>query len=298
MLFSYNLILYLAMLYTKLRAFDAVARAGSFSAAATVLGVSQPALSIQVKALEVAYEVLLFERRGRGLRLTQAGRDLHVLARQLLDLERDIEDALTKSKLTKRQRLRLAIDGPHITMPIVARFRALEPDIDVEVTLGNTRTVRRQLLERQVDLAILPRIAGDARVHVVPLKHHEGSVIVGRGHAWFGRQEVSAHELAEQGMVSREAGSNTQRAIDQALARVGVKPRVVLKFDSREAVKEAVAANLGFAILWKSEAEGDDRLNVIKLVGAEVRSVDYLACLKDSFRRRAVARFFSAALEA
>ncbi len=285
------------MLYTKLRAFDAVARAGSFTAAATVLGVSQPALSIQVKALEVAYGVQLFERRGRGLRLTQAGRGLHSLARQLLDLEHDIEEALSKSRLTKRERLRLATDGPHITMPIVARFRALEPEIDVEVTLGNTRTVRRQLLERQVDLAILPRIAGDARVHVVPLKHHDGVVIVGRGHPWFRRREVPVRDLAEQGMISREAGSNTQRAIDQALARVGVKPRVVLKFDSREAVKEAVAANLGFAIVWKSEVENDDRLNVVKLVGADVRSVDYLACLKESYRRRAVARFFSAALD-
>lgn len=122
-------------------------------------------------------------------------------------------------------------------------------------------------------------------------------MIVGRGHRWFGRRRVSAGDLTGVDMVAREPGSNTQRAVNEGLSRIGVAPRVVMRLDTREAIKEAVAANLGFGIVWAAEVETSDRLHVVRLSGADITSMDYLACLKDSHRRRAVARLFEVALQ-
>lgn len=284
------------MLYTRLRSFDAVARAGSYVAAAEELGITQPALSIQVRALETAYGIQLFERRGRSIRLTKAGRELFALSRQFMRLEQQIEDQLTRSRTIAGERLKLAFDGPHVTMPIVARFRERYPDVDLTISLGNTRTVRKQLLEREVDVAVLPRVAGDIRIRAEPIRHHEAVVIVGKGHGWYGRKKIAVEELSGESMIARESGSNTQLAVDQGLAKVGVQPRIVVRLGSREALKEAVAANIGFGLVWASEAVGID-LHAIRLTGTEITSVDYLACLDESYRRVAVAAFFDVARE-
>jgi aminoethylphosphonate catabolism LysR family transcriptional regulator len=286
------------MLYTQIRAFDAVARAGSFIAAAEALGLSQPALSIQVRALEEAHGVILFQRRGRTIRLTRAGKELLELSRQFMRLEQQITDKLTRERRSGEGRLRLAFDGPHITMPMVARFRAAYPAIDLIVTMGNTRAVRQQLLEHQVDLAVLPRVADEPRVFARPILRHEPVVIVSGKHPWRDRRRISIQELHGQPMVAREAGSNTQRCLDEGFARSGVKPDVVLRLGSREAVKQAVAANLGFGVIWEREARDLASLHAIRLTKTDIESVDYLACLKDEARRWPVKAFFETAIAA
>lgn len=286
------------MLYTQIRAFDAVARAGSFIAAAESLGLSQPALSIQVRALEEAHGVILFQRRGRTIRLTRAGKELLELSRQFMRLEQQITDKLTRERRSGEGRLRLAFDGPHITMPMVARFRAAYPAIDLIVTMGNTRAVRQQLLEHHVDLAVLPRIADEPRVFAQPILRHEPVVIVGDDHPWRGRRRVTIQDLHGQPMIAREPGSNTQRCVDEGFARSGVKPNVILRLGSREAVKQAVAVNLGFGIVWEREARDLTSLHLIRLTKTDIESVDYLACLKDEARRWPVKAFFQSAMAA
>ena len=233
------------MLYTQVRAFDAVARAGSFLAAAEVLGVSQPALSIQVRALEDAYEVKLFHRHGRTVRLTTAGKELLELSRRFMSLEGQIAETLSASKGLGRGRLKLAFDGPHITMPLLSRFHGLHPEIEVSVSMGNSRFVRQQLIERHVDLAVLPGVGEDSKIHAIAIKHHAPVVIVGPRHRWRNRVELDVHEIAREPMVARESGSNTQRLVDEGLRELGLTPRIVLRLGSREAAMEAVAAGLG-----------------------------------------------------
>ncbi len=286
------------MLYTQIRAFDAVARFGSFVAAAEALGLSQPALSMQVRALEEAHGILLFQRRGRTIRLTRAGKELFELSRKFMRLEQQITDKLTRERKFGEGRLRLAFDGPHITMPVVAKFRERYPSIDLIVTMGNTRAVRQQLFEHHVDLAVLPRMAEEPRVYARPIRRHEAVVIIGDGHRWRGRRRIAIEELDGEAMVAREAGSNTQRCVDEGFARAGVKPKVILKLGSREAVKEAVASNIGFGIVWECEARDQNSLHVIRLSKTDIESVDYLACLKDEARRWPVKAFFKTALDA
>jgi DNA-binding transcriptional LysR family regulator len=153
--------------------------------------------------------------------------------------------------------------------------------------------VRQQLIERHVDLAVLPGVGEDSKIHAIPIKHHAPVVIVGPGHRWRDRAALDVHEIAREPMVARESGSNTQRRVDEGLKELGLTPRIVLRLGSREAVMEAVAADFGFGIVWEVEAQASTRVRSIPLTGSTIKSVDYLACMKDEVGRRVIKAFFS-----
>lgn len=283
------------MLHTQIRAFDAVAREGSFSRAADLLGLTQPALTIQVKALEETYGVKLLHRQGRSVRLTEVGERLFKMSRRFSGLEEQMRETLAASQELQHGQLRLTADGPHIVMGLFARFLARYPSVQLSVAMGNTRFVRQQLLERRTDIAILPGIKGHAQLHMAPLWHHTGVLIVANDHPWASRRSIDVQELNAQPMIAREEGSMTQRYVREALNKAGVKPRIVLELGSREAVCEAVAAGLGIAIIWELEAYGSSRFRTLALRNTKLRSTDYVACLKSEAMRQSVRAFFEIA---
>lgn len=283
------------MIYTQIRAFDAVARAGSFSRAAEVLGLTQPALTIQVKALEERHGLKLLHRDGRGVRLTEAGQRLFTLSRQLASLEEMIDDTLETSSELQRGELRLAVDGPHIVMGLFAQFLARHPQVRLSVSMGNTQMVRQRLLDRHVDVGILPLIADHPRVHAVPLWRHRGLLIVSHDHRLAGRERVALRELDGEPMIGREDGSTTQALVNAALANVGIEPRIVLELGSREALVEAVAVGLGCGIVWELEALASSRVSAIPIENDELITTDYIACLKSERERAIVKAIFAEA---
>lgn len=283
------------MIYTQIRAFDAVAREGSFSRAAEVLGLTQPALTIQVRSLEERHGLKLFERDARGVRLTQAGERLFTLSRQLASLEEQIDETLSVSSEEQRGQLRLAVDGPQIVMGLFAKFLARHPRVRLSVSTGNTQVVRQKLLDRHVDVGVLPLIFDHPRVHAVTLWHHRGVLITSRSHRFVGRKTVKLEELENEPMIGREDGSTTQALINAALGRIGIKPRIVLELGSREALIEAVASGLGCGIVWELEALASTRVQAIPIEDDELMTTDYIACLKSERERSIVKAIFAEA---
>ena len=279
------------MIYTQIRAFDAVAREGSFSRAAAALGLTQPAMTIQVKALEERHGLKLFHRQGRKVRLTEAGQRLYAISRQLAGIEERIEEALAGSDELQGGTLRLAVDGPHIVMGLFARFLARHPSVRLTVATGNTRYVRQELLDGRVDLAILPKINSHPQVEAVPLWQHRAVLIVANTHPWARRKSISIGELDGQPMIGREEGSMTQQIWDDAVTRAGVKPDTVLELGSREALCEAVSAGLGHGVIWELEGYGSTRFRSLPFSDADVQSTDYIACLKSERMRRIIQAF-------
>lgn len=280
------------MIYAQIRAFDAVAREGSFSRAAQVLGLTQPAVTIQVKALEERHGLKLLHREGRSVRLTEAGERLYTLSRQLASLDELIEETLSSSQELQGGSLRLAVDGPHIVMGLFARFMKLHPRVRLSVLTGNSRIVRQALLDRHVDIGILPGVGDHPQIEAVPLWHHRGVVIVANTHPWARRKSISIAELDGEPMIGREDGSMTQALVDNAFARAGAAPRYVLELGSREGICEAVAAGLGHGIVWELEAFGSARFTTLQIEGEGLRSTDYVACLKSERMRSVVKAFF------
>lgn len=285
------------MKITQLRAFDAIAREGSFSKAAASLGLTQPALTIQITGIERAYGVRLFDRIGRRVELTETGRALFDTTTRLFELEDAAREMLTASRALTGGRLRVAADGAHIVMGLFARFMELYPRVQLSVTLGSTRFVRDELIERRVDIGILPSVGGDPAFEALAIWRHSPVLIVPHGHRWAKRKSVSIHELDGQPMVMRKEGSNTQKELDAALARAGVKPRVVLELGAREGVLGAVAAGLGMGVIWHVEAKGDTRFATLELTDARMSPMDYIACLNSERGRRVVRAMMDVARE-
>jgi aminoethylphosphonate catabolism LysR family transcriptional regulator len=283
------------VIYTQIRAFDAVAHAGSFSRAAKALGVTQPALTIQVKAIEEHYGVKLLERQGRGVTLTAMGAQLFRMSRQMAGLEERIRETLAGAEDFQGGHLRLAADGPHIVMGLLNRFVSRYPNVRLSVAMGNTQFVRQQLLERRVDVAILPSVKGHPQIHSQLLWQHKAVLIVAATHPWAGRRSVALENLDGEPMIAREEGSMTQRVVNEALARAGVKPRIVLQLGSREAICEAVSAGLGHSVIWELEAYGSTRFRTIPFRNVTMESTDFVACLKSERTRQLVAAFFQIA---
>ena len=257
-----------------------------------MLGVSQPAVSMHVRALEEAYGVELFTRGRGGVDTTELGRALLDATRPMFSLEAEAVELLQRATALLRGRLRVGADGPFLIVPVLAAFRREHPHVALSLSLGNSSEVLRDLLDGRTDVAALSDRIEDPRLFAVPSAKSAQVVIVARSHAWAERRGVRLRDLHGVPMVMREEGSVTRRAFEAATDRAGVKPDVVMELGSREAVQEAVAAGIGAAVVIEAERGHDVRVTALPLLDAAIEHVEYVACLEERRRLRAVRAFF------
>ncbi len=281
------------MLYTGLRAFHAVAVQGSFTGAGAALGVSQPTVSGQVGALEARYGVRLFERRGRRVELTDLGRSLHAATVRLFAAEVEAEQLLATAREVAGGSLRVGADSPFFVVPQLGAFKRLHPGIQIAVSLGNSEALLEDLLARRVDVAIVPDLAPDPRLHAVVLHDDRIVALLQRGHRWARRRSLEPPELVEAPLILRERGSRTRAALEAALTGEGLVAREILEIGSREGVREAVAAGLGVGIIAERELGADPRLRTVPIHHPTLAVVEHAACLAERRAVPAVAAFLA-----
>ena len=278
--------------HAQLRAFHAVADAGSFTRAAEMAHVTQPTLSGQVAGLEDAYGVKLFERRGRGIELTDLGRGLFDVTRRLFSQEAEAEQILSSARGLMSGLLRVGADAPYNVIPVLATFNRRHPGIRLSMTFGNSERVLQELFHRRSDIAVVPDIGPDERLYAVPFRTDRLVVFVERGHPWAARRSIRLAELNGQRLILREVGSTTRAVFERAMAEAEIKPDQVLEIGSREAVREAVAAGLGIGVVFESEFGRDPRLHRLGLRDVKLQAVEYAACLRERRPVRVVRAFF------
>ncbi|MGI9488629.1 MAG: LysR substrate-binding domain-containing protein [Geminicoccaceae bacterium] len=265
----------------QLKAFHAVAEEGGFTVAAARLGVTQPAVTVQVKALEAHYQVELFHRRPRQALLTAVGRELYQLTQRMVALEGQAETLLETEGGLGRGRLVIAADGPFHILPFIQAIRAELPSVSVRVSTGNSAFVRQALLDYQAEIGVLSEHGADQRFTVLASKQHAVILMIPAEHPWAGRPSISLAELEGVPMVLREKGSATRRRFEEALEAGNITPEIVLEIGSREAVREAVATGIGLGVIQEPEFGNDPRL-----VGARIKEVgiianEYIVCLTE-----------------
>jgi aminoethylphosphonate catabolism LysR family transcriptional regulator len=279
------------MNHAQLRAFHAVASEGSFTRAAAALHVTQPTLSGQVKALEARFGVRLFDRHGRKVTPTELDRELLDLTRRLFGLEAEAEHLLSAAQGLSKGHLRVGADAPfHVTAALSA-FTRKYPGIRLSLTVGNSAELAQALLEHRLDVAVLANVAGEARFFVRPLRHDRLLAFVARNHPLAKRRRLELSELAGQRLVLREQGSATRRVFETAMARRGLAIGEALDMNSREAVRETVAAGLGIGVVSESEFGSDARLRAIPLAGEDLAMTEFIVCLAERRDLRLVKSF-------
>jgi DNA-binding transcriptional LysR family regulator len=250
-----------------LRLFAAVAEHRSFTRAAASLNLSQPAISKSLSELERQLSISLIDRTGKSVALTDAGETLYARARELFGVERTAEQELRELRGMKRGVLRIAASttiATYMLAPVLGRFHVRRPNVRIQTTSANTRTVLRLLLEFRVDVALVEGPVAHPRVEVLPWRDDELVVIASPEHHLVSRQAVEVGALANETFLVREPGSGTREVSRRALALHGVRLANTMRVGGTEAIKQGVAAGLGLAIV--SRAAAADQLALNKLV--------------------------------
>jgi aminoethylphosphonate catabolism LysR family transcriptional regulator len=276
--------------HTQLRAFHAVATAGSFTEAARALGVSQPAVSMAVRGLEEAYGVELLAR-GRKVALTELGRALLEAVRPIFAIEAEAAEILGQHSGLLRGHLRVGADAPYVVMPVLAAFHRAHPGVLLSLSLGNSSEVLRDLLDGRTDVAAFSDRVEDKRLFAVAAARSRQVVVVPKTHPWAARPSIHLAELHGAPMVMREEGSRTRGAFEAAIREAEVVPEIVMELGSREAVQEAVAAGIGVGVVIEAERGHDERLVALPLADVSIEHVDFVACLEERRHLRAIAAF-------
>lgn len=271
----------MAIVFTHLRSFHAVAENRGFTAAANALNISQPTVTTQVKELEDRYGVELLVRRGRRVELSETGAALFDVTKRIMSLHEEAEELLLSSGKLETGQLRLAAVGPFHATEMVARFLARYPSIKVSMLLGNSDQTLQRVLDLESDVAILAHAVDDPRISSVPFSTHNVVVFVNIDHPWYGREEISITELADQPLILREVGSTTRRALEQAAEQAGVPIRPLLEIGSREGVWKAVERGLGIGVVADFEFVAHPRLGTIRFADVTVQTEYRLSCLME-----------------
>ena len=278
-------------LTTQLRAFHLVAEAGSFSLAARTAGLSQPTLSAQVRALEADYAVDLFDRRGRGVRMTPTGQSLFTLTTRLVAAEEEARALLTGGRALTRGHLRVSADSAYHVMPILAKLKRLHSGLTFTLKIDNSAAVLEHLTEHGADIAVMAKMTSDPSIYSMKLREDRLIVFVPQGHAWARRRQIRIAELAGRDIVVRERGSITREVFEARLAQAAVVSGSLIEVQTRDAVREAVAAGFGVGVVFDSEFGTDARFHAIEVSDSDLTVGEYVACLQER-RRLAVVRAF------
>jgi aminoethylphosphonate catabolism LysR family transcriptional regulator len=272
------------MRYSQLKAFHDVALHGGFSRAAEVVRQAQPALSEHVRRLEQDYDVLLFHRDRKHVRLTPTGEDLFVLTKRLFEVEHQIGDFLSESRAALDGTLRIIVDSAHHVTDTLRRFQGRHPHVFVSLRTGNTEDVLSALRTYDAEIGIIGSVGPGREFDVLDLGATPIIAIAARGYVPAGTRPLSLRELAAYPLVFREQGSKTRQKLEEEAARQRVVLTPAIEVEGREAMREVVAAGAGIGFLSEAEFGDDARLVKVALRDVEMamsETMVYLAQRRD-----------------
>ncbi|HEV2093393.1 MAG TPA: LysR substrate-binding domain-containing protein [Rubrobacter sp.] len=232
-----------------LRVYLCILECGSLSAAGRELGMTQPAVSNHLHALEERFGVALLTR-GRPLRATPAGESLAEHARRVLDEVSALEAEMASHTAPHGPLVVGASSTPgELLMPgLAAEFSARHPEVALELRVYDTDEAIAALLGREIEAAVVGHEVDDPRLAGTVVGRDALVAVVAASDRLPGT-EISPGDLADRPFVLREQGSGTRRTAEEGLAAVGVRPRVAMELGSNAAVAGAVAAGAGVGVV-------------------------------------------------
>lgn len=248
----------------KLEIFHTVVQSGSFSKAAKVLLLTQPAVSQHMQDLESSLGVVLFVRSSRGVKLTEPGEILHDYTKSILDLVAQAENKLAETRAHLQGLLQVGATpgaGTYLLPNWLQAFKLRHPGISVSIRTDTTQSLAEALQAGRLDLAIVEgELPEGANLRVQDLRPIELCVVVHPAHPWHARAAIHLQELAGQPFITRPAGSQTRSWVDQIFQTGGITANIIAEFDQPEGIKQAVAAGMGITILpdWAVAQERSD----------------------------------------
>jgi LysR family transcriptional regulator, low CO2-responsive transcriptional regulator len=235
----------------QLRIFTTVARHLSFARAAEELHLTPPAVSMQVRDLEEAVGLPLFDRRGRQIALTTGGEYFLLHARRVLGSLKDAEDTIARLKGVQAGRVTIGmVSTAKFFVPrILAGFLRDHAGVEMDLAEANREGLIDLLRRNEVDLAVMGTPPRELETRSEPFAAHPLGVIAAPDHPYAALAEVPPALLSRERFLVREAGSGTRAAMDRHFQSQHIEPVFAMEMRSNETIKQAVIAGMGLAFL-------------------------------------------------
>jgi len=240
---------------SHLPTFATVAEQGSFTAAATTLGITQAAVSQRIAMLEGELRISLFDRRAGRISLTEAGRQLYEFARRILDLHLEARARLGGFHTPVSGDLPIAassVPGECFLPALLSAFHEKHPQVHVRATVSDSGSVMRDVEKGQAALGLVGQKSEKSSLESRHIGRDSLVLIVRSGHPWGTRRSISLRVLMSEPLIIRELGSGSRCALEKSLEHAGTSLanlNVTLELGSNAAIKEAVKRGLGVAFL-------------------------------------------------
>lgn len=262
----------------RLRIFLAVAEQMHFTRAAEVLYMTQSSVSSAIQNLEKHYGLKLFDRIGRHIEITEAGRLLKIEAQKILEQVNLTERGLRELNNLHRGELKLGASltiGNYWLPDKISEFKRQYPGIEVYCTLGNTAEISVGTVDGRFDLGFVEGEVNSSVINALKIETIGSDrllIVVGQSHPWFSTARVSLTALTQTTWVMREPGSGTRAVFEQALRKWGIDLtdlNIVLAMSSGEMVKAVVENGVGVTAISELMIKKELQLNTLRPVQIE-----------------------------
>ena len=254
----------------KLKVFCTVVETKSFSRASEIVRLTQPAVSLQIQALEEMFETKLFNRSGSDITLTKAGEIFYKYAQEINSLymsaDKELDGFVTPFKGIVKIGASSTI-GNYVLPAVISEFRRKFPKIDIHLVIDNTKYIVDFLNAGNIDIALVEGDIKKQKLAVEKLISDEMVLIMSPLHPLAKRSTVSISEVAKEPFVIREEGSGTRQMIEKFLIRHGIQPqnlKIEFIMGSMESIKGAVEEGLGVTIISKWAVRKEKKQGTLK----------------------------------
>lgn len=240
------------MKYTlrQLEIFLAAAHHQSISAAAKELAMSQSAASEALRTLEKQFDVTLFDRVGKALRLNESGQNLRTQAEKLLDQANELEASFQRHSdvgdITVGATLSI---GNYLAINLMAQFMKEHPNAKITLDVANTTTIAKRVRNYELDIGLIEGECSEPDLDIIPWRDDELVVFCSSEHPLAQKGLMTEEDILNEAWILREPGSGTRQTFDWAMHTVLSKLTIALELQHTEAIKRAVEANLGIGCL-------------------------------------------------
>src|SRR5512140_2061136 len=257
--------------FDQVRTIIEIAKHNSFSRAAERLYRTQPAISKQVRSLEQELGQKLFDRAGKTVELTPAGRILLDHCVQLIELRRQAQEAIDRLRHVPRGKLAIGANEAtslYVLPAVFAEFRRRYPEVRLRIHRNFTRKLVERVLANTLDFAVVSLPVDGKDLTVLPMFRDELVVITPPKHPLAGHRSVTIEELAEARLIVPRTG-RTRALFEKIFLNRGLEPRISMELASVEAIKKFVAAGLGVSLISRSFAAHEAATGVLSIVPIE-----------------------------
>ncbi len=282
----------------QLEAFCKIVETGSFSKAADEICLTQSSISERIASLEEEVGARLFDRFGRKVFLTDAGRFFYVRAKRLLEEKERICLEIQDFLGLKKGELKIGgstIPGEYLLPTVIKRFHDTYPLIDIRVTVNDSKKIQEMVLDGHLHLGIVGFIGEHKNPNIEAIKvwKDELVVVVPKGHKWSDKKEIEAQDIIKEPFIIRERGSGTLRVMEQYLKKyIGSSEElnIIATLGSSTAVKEGVKSGLGISIISIKAIESELNAGLVSALRIKgVKMIRYFYLIWDKRRTKSPA---------